>query len=539
MPYLGGYHLDDEGLWVPDGAARDLPYTEGEEFEAGLRAHLAAAGDLSVLSPELPALVDSPRTRYHLSPRRANLLRPLEGLLRGRVLEVGAGCGALTRYLGEIGGSVTAVEGSRRRAAIAHLRTADLPNVAVVWDDVARFRDAEGFDAVVLVGVLEYARVFLRAGPGSQELLLRHLAGLLAPDGVLVLAIENQLGARYWAGGAEDHLLTPYFGLQDHYGDATVATFGRHCLRQMLEASGLPHQEWYLPVPDYKLPVSVVSPAGLAVPGRFDAAAMLARHAFWDERRPVHPPFALERVWPVLQRNGLLLDFANSFLVVAGPAPAFRQRLDRDVLAWSWAVERRAGCAKESAVTAAGGQLRIRRRALAPKAPAPDGAFGWRLHDEPYPEGENWWCRLCGVLTHPAWTPDDAVAWARTWLRAVLLAAGADPGAPPDPRRRVDGWLLGATPLQLVAGPEGDLRFTDLEWEARGGVELGFLVWRAMEASLGQIGSVAWMRPGPPPTAAALLQVLLRGLGLDLAPSELERYRRLEEAFQAAVAGVP
>ncbi len=452
---------------------------------------------------------------------------------------MGAGCGALTRFLGELGGSVTAVEGSRRRAAIARLRTADLANVAVVWDDAARFEAAEGFDAVVLVGVLEYARVFLGAGAASQEVLLRHLRGLLAPDGVLIVAIENQLGARYWAGGAEDHLLTPYFGLQDHYGEATVATFGRHCLRQMLEASGLPHQAWYLPVPDYKLPVAVVTPAGLARPASFDAAALLARNAFWDERRPVHPSFALERVWPVLQRNGLLLDFANSFLVVAAAGPAFRQQLDADVLAWSYAVERRPGCAKEAAVTARGGEPRILRRALAPQAPPPDGPFGWRLHDEAYPAGENWWCRLCGVLTHPAWGPDDAVAWARTWLRAVLAEAGTDPGARPDPRERLDGWLLGATPLQLVAGPDGALRFQDLEWEARGGVELGFLAWRAMEGSLGQVATVAWNRPGPPPTVPALRQVLLRGLGLDIPPSDLERYGRLEEAFQAAIAGTP
>lgn len=60
-------------------------------------------------------------------------MRPFENDLHGDILEIGAGCGAITRYLGECGGNVLALEGSQD-AAIARARTRDLQNVTVVSD---------------------------------------------------------------------------------------------------------------------------------------------------------------------------------------------------------------------------------------------------------------------------------------------------------------------------------------------------------------------------------------------------------------------
>ena len=534
ISYPQDYHLD-HGIWIPNGDSRDLPYSEGEELEVQLARLVAEARDLSVLSPELRRLIHHPRTRYHLSPRRANLLRPFAAALTSRVLEVGAGCGAITRYLGELGGRVTAVEGSRRRAAIARARTRDLPNVEVVWDDATRLSTAERFDVVVLVGVLEYARVFLRAGMDSQRQLLAHLGGLLHEDGMLILAIENQLGARYWAGGAEDHLLAEFFGIQDNYTESSVATFGRHSLREILIEAGFPQQQWYVPVPDYKLPSAVLSPAGLGLTDRFDAAAVLAQNVFGDERKAVRPRFSLERVWSVLQRNHLLLEFANSFLVVAGRSDAVLDRLQHDRrLGWSYAVDRWPGYATEACVSLEEDGLMIRRRRLAPEASALQTPLVWRLHDEPYAEGRNWWCELVALLTRPGWTTEDLARWARTWLDALLRAAGLDPApqTPHDGRLTVGGWLLNATPNNLVATRDGAYRFFDLEWQVRDGVELGFLVYRALSGSLGQLTSVTWTGSGPLPTPAGLLQSVFAELGLTLEAGDLDRYRRLEAQFQ-------
>ena len=100
-------------------------------------------------------------TTYHLHPTRANLLRPFSQLLKARVLEIGAGCGALTRYIGECGGQLLALEGSPRRASIAAARTRDLANVVVVAEDFNTFDvGSEKFDVFTLVAVMLAVIIF-------------------------------------------------------------------------------------------------------------------------------------------------------------------------------------------------------------------------------------------------------------------------------------------------------------------------------------------------------------------------------------------
>ena len=92
----------DSGVRDPDSGVRllgeALPYADGAE--ARLLDVVRAASDRRAGSDELFRSVEDWPTRYHLSRLRANLLRPLvvgEGL---RVLDVGAGTGALSRWLG-------------------------------------------------------------------------------------------------------------------------------------------------------------------------------------------------------------------------------------------------------------------------------------------------------------------------------------------------------------------------------------------------------------------------------------------------------
>src|SRR5690606_8430594 len=151
-----GYVRDAvSGCWLPVTDRPGFSYTDGDALEAGLLARVQATADRSVLSPELSAAVTDWPSRYHFSPRRANLLRPFTHWLKGRsVLEIGAGCGALTRFLGESGARVLALEGSPRRAAVAAARCADLDHVTVVGDSLQQFQPGVRFDVVTLIGVL-------------------------------------------------------------------------------------------------------------------------------------------------------------------------------------------------------------------------------------------------------------------------------------------------------------------------------------------------------------------------------------------------
>ncbi len=102
--------------------------------------------DLSDGSDELAAEIDDWPTRYHCSPHRSNLLRPFRISPGTRVLEIGAGSGALTRYLGECGATVTAIEGARSRAEAAAMRCHDLKTVEILCGDFKHFVPEDPFD---------------------------------------------------------------------------------------------------------------------------------------------------------------------------------------------------------------------------------------------------------------------------------------------------------------------------------------------------------------------------------------------------------
>lgn len=81
----------------------------------------------------------------------------------------------------------------------------------------------ERFDVVTLIGVLEYARKYFSVEPGNDPVkaTLEKARRMLKPGGVFLLAIENQLGLKYFAGRPEDHNGVPMYGIEDLYGDSS------------------------------------------------------------------------------------------------------------------------------------------------------------------------------------------------------------------------------------------------------------------------------------------------------------------------------
>jgi 2-polyprenyl-3-methyl-5-hydroxy-6-metoxy-1,4-benzoquinol methylase len=172
-----------------------IDYADGAE--SAVLAALRAAEDVSAGSTELSALVRTWETAYHFSPSRLGLLAPLRITPGLRVVDLGCGSGVLSRALGEAGASVVGIEGVPDRAAAARERCRDLADVRIVSSTLADGLTGAGpFDLALVCGVLEYNNPFT---------LLPAIVDSLAEDGVVVLAIENQLGLRYLLGGIEDH----------------------------------------------------------------------------------------------------------------------------------------------------------------------------------------------------------------------------------------------------------------------------------------------------------------------------------------------
>ena len=290
-------------------------YTDGQEVEKRLLECVSSAADRSTFSPEMARLISDWPSEYHLSRSRHCLVRPL-GIRPGqKVLEAGCGCGAITRYLGEIGADVVGVEASMARAQVAAERCRDLPNVRVFVDDLVKFETNEKFDWIMLVGVLEYAALFANSERPFEHY-LRSVSRLTVSGGRVVVAIENKLGLKYFNGCSEDHLGIPYFGVQDLYGHRSPRTFGRRELIDCLATAGLSDAYFYYPFPDYKLPSVILSQDAL-IDRDFDPADLLARSHARDYSGGLLRSFDEALVFSSLASNGLLSDLSNSFLVVA------------------------------------------------------------------------------------------------------------------------------------------------------------------------------------------------------------------------------
>lgn len=463
-----------------------LPYADGAEDQ--LAQVMAAADDRSSLSDELPAsIVDWP-TRYHLSRLRSNLLRPLRLPAGARVLDVGAGTGALSRYLGEQGLDVVALEGSLDRARVAASRCADLPDVEVVCGPVADFEDADGFDLVVVCGVLEYAHAVI-GGEASAASFLDHVRSLCRPDGTLVLAIENRLGLKYLLGYAEDHLGRPWIGLEGYPDEPGVRTWSRRQLGQLLGDAGFGAQRWLFPFPDYKLPVTVLAEPAYDQPDAVRLVDQLVSLPVLDYANPAQLLTDDRAAHGSLVEGGLGPEVANSLLVVASATDAGPDALvDPDVLAWRFGDERRRPWLRTTVVRADGDGRHVTQVRPDGGADADEQVDGWLrqvlVPEAPYHRGPT--LQQLALEAARRHDLDELRAVLRRWrdhLRTLEApvgdAVGAHPFVPDGTVAVLPEDHLDVAFDNFVATDDG-LAFIDPEWQLAGGVAVELAVDRAL-----------------------------------------------------------
>lgn len=256
---------------------------------------------------------------YHLSPVRENILSwyPLQP--DGTALEIGAGPGAVTGVLCRKLKHVTSVDLSLRRCRINYERHKDCGNLDIFAGNLNDMRFGEKFDYVILNGVFEYAGSFTE-GVRPYGTFLRKCASFLKEDGVLLIAIENRLGLKYFSGAPEDHTEGYMEGLQGYPNVRKVRTFSKAEWRELAEDAGLFCRQFYYPYPDYKFPSEIFTEESLS------ADAMRRMSWNFDPRRV--ELFDEASMAGTLAREGVLGTFMNSFLIeltkgeeIAPPGP--------------------------------------------------------------------------------------------------------------------------------------------------------------------------------------------------------------------------
>ncbi len=247
---------------------------------------------------------------YHFSHIRQNIVEWLPITRNQKVLEIGSGCGPITGMLAKKAKSVTCNDLSKMRSTINAYRNKDCDNVKIM---VGNFQDVESsltetYDYITLIGVFEYSQGYIGTEQPYVEM-LRRISRHLAPGGKVVIAIENRLGLKYWAGCTEDHVGKYFEGLENYPDTKGVRTFSRKELSDIIDKAGNFKTTFYYPYPDYKFPMTIYSDKRLPKKGEL-------RDNFCNFDRNRIQLFNEGKVYDSLTDAGLFQEFSNSFLVL-------------------------------------------------------------------------------------------------------------------------------------------------------------------------------------------------------------------------------
>jgi len=304
---------DEPNLWSLK-IHNEFDYSDGKASEKYLESVLRNTTNLNSNSSELENHIKDWPSEYHLSTKRAQLFTGFNFDSSLQVLEVGSGCGAITRYLGETFSSVVSIEGSIKRARLAKLRTADLDSVKIICAPFQKIKFKKKFDIIFCIGVFEYSASFV-PGKNPYESVLSYFSDILNPNGIVVIAIENQFGLKYFNSSREDHTCRLYEGLEGyqlHYNK--VKTFGKYELEKYLNKY-FSSIKFYYPYPDYKLPNCIFSEQFLSSSRAGELVSQIKSRDYFGELNNLWDE---SLVYLELSKNGMLPFFSNSFLIVAG-----------------------------------------------------------------------------------------------------------------------------------------------------------------------------------------------------------------------------
>lgn len=256
---------------------------------------------------------------YHLTPQRKLLLDWFNFKKNSSLLEVGAGCGALTGILCDKCNHVTALELETERAEVISRRYSDKKNLKIVQSNINEYTTDEKFDYVTLIGVLEYAGRFSGDPKSINKYkyspfinLLKKCNSLLKDGGQIIIAIENKIGIKYLSGCLEDHYGIGFESIEDYPDYSGIRTFSKYELKKMLIKAGFQNKTKFMyPFPDYKIPKQIFNKSFLAK-SNISLSSLFPTKDYSQPRQFVFNETLFANT---LQKANLLDEFANSFLV--------------------------------------------------------------------------------------------------------------------------------------------------------------------------------------------------------------------------------
>ena len=221
---------------------------------------------------------------YALSEQRELLLEWYDFDPEGELLQIGADYGAMTGLFRTSVAQVTVLDEDANALRTVELRYPGAANIRYENGSLFDLKEerAEGFDYVVFAGTLQ--------APYEEQ--LQAAKALLKPDGVLIVAVPNALGMKYFSGTADE----------------------ANAMTKVQLAQLLPGGRFYYPMPDYRTPVSIYSDQYL--PKKGDMTRVTPAYDY-----PRYHMMDMGQKFDTACEAGLFDLYANSYLVFWSSIP--------------------------------------------------------------------------------------------------------------------------------------------------------------------------------------------------------------------------
>ncbi|OPX70053.1 MAG: Methyltransferase domain protein [Methanoregulaceae archaeon PtaB.Bin056] len=223
---------------------------------------LKKVNDLTSHSEEFLPFIKDQSSRYHLSHQRVNFLDALQEIFPkdAAVLEIGSGCGIITRWLGEQFQTVDALEEYVNRAEITRYRTKDLDNVNVYCGNPLNTIFDKKYDFIILGGSIDHLSPKNEGTVTSRQAFTEfftRIRAALKNDGIILIVVEDDIWKFHSSecldksSGEEDKVPGVNTGLQP-------SVFSRNELISILTQSGFSNCQVIHVFPDSKYTETVI-----------------------------------------------------------------------------------------------------------------------------------------------------------------------------------------------------------------------------------------------------------------------------------------
>ena len=504
-------------------------YSDGSRSEKYLDYVFRSASDLSSKSVELETYIRDWPSEYHLTKKRSQLLSGFNFDRSLNVLEVGCGCGAITQFLGENFNHVVAVEGSLNRARLTRLRTRSLDNVSVICAPFQSINFSLKFDIVFCIGVYEYSESFID-DPNPYIASLKCFSDMLTPDGMLVIAIENQFGLKYFDCAREDHLGIMFDGIEGYHRRlGKVRTFGKYELQENLKKY-FPSLEFFYPYPDYKLPDCVMSHDFIVSGLAGELVSQIKPRDY--HLGPLQSRWNYSAVSLELDRNRMLDFFSNSFVVLASKGNIRRASFNQ--LAIIFSANRKVDfCTETRVIEGADQKLIVSKSAINGKGIIELGNLKLVDTEVPWVDGLSLQTQIQLRANTITASLGEIFAPCKLWVNQLISESTIDQGV-----LYVDGKYIDTIWSNVYLNNDRII-IIDKEWIWNEKIRMNSVVIRAIYHFLVRTNSIsAPIQALSTRSGKALIKDIANTIGVRLCTDDFNDFVRLETELQCSVFGI-